>query len=130
MKQFFSLALMFTAFLGMTSCTKDSSTPNDTTAPTGQWVVQFYWDQKDETADFSGYTFEFQSGGVLKATRSGASVNGTWSESSSDFTIDFGADPQLSKISDKWLKTEKSSTVIKLKDDNPAQDDQLHFAKR
>jgi hypothetical protein len=130
MKQFISLAFIITAFLGMTSCTKDNSTPNDTAAPTGQWVVQFYWDQKDETADFSGYTFEFQSGGTLKATKGGITVNGTWSESSSDFTIEFGADPLLSSISNKWLKTEKTDTVIKLKDDNPAQDDQLHFARR
>lgn len=129
MKQTFVLALAFTALLGMGSCTKDSSTPNDTSAPTGQWVVAFYWDEKDETTDFSGYTFEFQSGGVLKATKGSATVNGTWSETGSDFTINFSTDPVLSGLNDQWLKTEKSSTVIKLKDDNPAQDDQLHFRR-
>jgi hypothetical protein len=43
--------------------------------------------------------------------------------------IDFGADPILSELNDDWLKIEKSATFIKLKDDNPAQDDELHFTK-
>jgi hypothetical protein len=130
MKKCISLVLIVTAFLGMISCTKDNSSPNNTTAPTGQWVVQFYWDEKDETTDFSGYSFEFQSGAVLKATKGGTTVSGTWSENSSDFTINFGSDPVLSELNHQWLVTEKSSTLIRLKDDNPAQDDQLHFAKR
>jgi len=45
------------------------------------------------------------------------------------FNIDFAADPELSDINGNWLKTEKSDTFIKLKDDNPAQDDELHFIK-
>jgi len=112
------------------SCTKDSvSTPNNTTPPTGQWRVHYYWDKKDETSNFSGYTFDFLSGGVLKATKGATVVNGTWSETSTRFNIDFATDPVLSDINGNWLKTEKSDTFIKLKDDNPAQDDELHFIK-
>lgn len=112
------------------SCTKDSvSDPNDTTPPTGQWRIHYYWDEKDETSDFTGYTFDFQSNGVVKATKGAVIVNGTWSETSTKFIIDFGTDPILSEINDDWLKIEKTSTFIKLKDDNPAQDDELHFTK-
>jgi hypothetical protein len=129
MKKTITLSLIISTVLSMTSCSKDNSTPNNTATPTGQWVIQYYWDEKDETSNFNGYTFEFQSGGTLKATKGGITVNGTWSESGSDFTINFGTDPVLSDINDQWLKTEKTDTVIKLKDDNPAQDDQLHFRK-
>jgi uncharacterized cupin superfamily protein len=60
---------------------------------------------------------------------SGAVVTGTWSETSTKFTINFGSDPVLSDLNSEWLKTERTGTVIKLKDDNPSQDDQLHFIK-
>lgn len=114
----------------ISSCSKDStSDPNNTTPPAGQWRIHYYWDEKDETSDFAGYTFEFQTGGLLKATKGATVVNGTWSETSTKLIIDFGADPVLSEINDDWQKTEKTDTFIKLKDDNPAQDDQLHFIK-
>jgi hypothetical protein len=116
--------------LSFNSCTKDSVTPpNNTTPPSGQWRVSYYWDKKDETSNFSGYSFDFLSAGVLKATKGAAVVNGTWSETSTRFNIDFGADPVLSDINGNWLKTEKTDTSLKLKDDNPAQDDVLHFSK-
>jgi hypothetical protein len=116
--------------LSFNSCTKDNTTdPTNTTPPTGQWRVHYYWDEKDETNDFSGYTFDFLSGGVVKATKGATVVNGTWSETSNKFNIDFGTDPVLSEINDDWLKIEKTANFIKLKDDNPAQDDELHFTK-
>ena len=116
--------------LAMQACTKDDNNdPSNTTPPAGQWRISYYWDEKDETSDFTGYTFEFASGGILRATRAGVTVNGTWSETSSKLIIDFGADPVLSEINDDWQKTEKTGTSIKLKDDNPAQDYELHFVR-
>jgi hypothetical protein len=130
MKKIIRLVTVIIILLNISSCSKDNTTdPTNTTPPTGQWRIHYYWDEKDETADFSGYTFEFQSGGVLKATKGAVIVNGTWSETSTKFIIDFGADPVLNEINDDWLKIEKSATFIKLKDDNPAQDDELHFIK-
>ncbi len=113
------------------SCKRESVASNSTTAPlTGTWRINYYWDQKDETSDFAGYYFMFNSGGVLMAHRSsGYTITGTWSETSTKFTINFGNDPVLSELNSEWLKTERSGTVIKLKDDNPSQDDQLHFIK-
>ncbi len=130
MKKILPLISALFVLLSISSCSKDSTTnPDNTTPPTGQWRVHYYWDKKDETSNFSGYTFDFLTGGVLKATKGAVVVNGTWSETSTRFNIDFGADPVLSKINNNWLKTEKSDTFLKLKDDNPAQDDELHFAK-
>jgi hypothetical protein len=130
MKKSIFVPLLLVALIAMNACSKDDNgNPDQATPPAGQWRISYYWDEKDETSDFSGYTFEFLTGGTLKATMAGITVNGTWSETSAKLVIDFGADPVLSEINDDWQKTEKTSTSIKLKDDNPAQDDQLHFVK-
>lgn len=95
----------------------------------GSWKVSLYWDKVDETNKVAGYTFSFNGGGQVVATKGGVNVNGTWSENSSDFQLNFGADPVLSDLNGSWLKVEKTNTSIKLKDDNPAQDDKLNFVK-
>lgn len=111
------------------SCKKETA-GNSTETLSGTWRVNYYWDQKDETSNFAGYNFMFNSGGVLMAhSSSGSTITGTWSESSTKFTINFGSDPILSDLNGEWLKTERTGTVLKLKDDNPSQDDQLHFIK-
>jgi hypothetical protein len=129
------LALVMVVFfttLQSSSCSKsdDLATINTNTTPiAGSWRVSLYWDKKDETNKLNGYSFSFNSGGQVTATKAGVVVNGTWSESSNKFTINFGADPVLSDINDDWQKIEKTATSIKLKDDNPLQDDQLTFIK-
>lgn len=112
------------------SCQRESVNSNNTEALSGTWRIQYYWDQKDETSNFNAYYFMFISGGVLMAhTNNGSTVTGTWSESATKFTINFGSAPVLSELNSEWLKTERTGTIIKLKDDNPSQDDQLHFIK-
>ncbi len=110
------------------SCTKKSDNNSNTTITTGTWRISLYWDKKDETSNFSSYTFMFNSGGELMAHKSATVITGTWSETGTRLTINF-TDPVLSSLNGNWLKTEKTSTGIKLKDDNPLQDDQLHFVK-
>ncbi len=113
------------------SCSKkdDVAVINDTPAITGTYRISFYWDKKDETSDFAGYNFSFNSGGQATATKGGNTFKGTWSESSSKFIIDFGTDAVLSELNDDWQIVEKTTTTIKLKDDNPLQDDQVTFTK-
>jgi hypothetical protein len=128
------LALVMVVFfttLQSSSCSKsdDVSAINNNTPISGSWRVSLYWDKKDETNKLNGYSFSFNSGGQVTATKAGTTVNGTWSESSTKFTINFGTDPVLSDINDDWQKIEKTTTSIKLKDDNPLQDDQLTFIK-
>jgi hypothetical protein len=93
------------------------------------WKVSYYWDKKDETTNLAPYTFMFSSNGLLMAHTTTSVVNGRWSETSTRLSINFGTDPVLSEINGNWLKTEKTASTIKLKDDNPSQDDQLHFIK-
>ncbi len=126
------LARLFSPVLVLilfTACSKNDDTGSTSNPPPGSWKVNFYWDEKDETTDFTGYSFVFNAGGTITVTKNGTTYPGTWSETSNKFILNFGADPVLSELNDDWQKTEKTSTSIKLKDDNPAQDDQLHFIK-
>jgi hypothetical protein len=125
--------VMVTIFttLQSSSCSKkdDVVVINNSEPIAGTWRVSFYWDKKDETADFTGYSFSFNSGAQVIATKGSTTVKGTWSESSSKFIINFGTDAVLSELNDDWQIVEKTTSSIKLKDDNPLQDDQLTFIK-
>jgi hypothetical protein len=124
------LVIIFTMLLS-SSCSKkdDVAVINSTPAITGSYRISFYWDKKDETSDFAGYNFSFNAGGQATATKGGTTVKGTWSETSTKFIIDFGTDAVLSDLNDDWQIVEKTATSIKLKDDNPLQDDQVTFTK-
>ncbi len=120
--------LFISAIMSSCSNSDDTNTVNQNST-SGNWRISYYFDNTDETSDFAGYTFIFQSSGVLDAVKNGTTVSGTWSVTSSKFNISFGVDPVLSELNDDWQIEEKTNTSIKLKDDNPAQDDRLQFTK-
>ncbi len=50
------------------------------TAQSGSWRISlFSEDGRDETSDFAGYVFNFNSDGTVVATKGNTTVNGTWS---------------------------------------------------
>jgi len=124
-------ALMVSAFMlvGLSSCSNDDNPLNNTTNPDGNWKISLFFDSGDETSNFSGYTFQFNSGGQLVATNGTNTVTGTWSQSSNKMIISFGTTPVFDDLNDDWLIEEKTNTSIKLKEDNPAQDDKLQFIR-
>jgi hypothetical protein len=76
----------------------------------GTWVVTRYLDNDSNiTASFSGYVFQFQSDGVVTGTKSGASINGTWSGDVTTKTItsDFpSASFPLNELNAIWTITD------------------------
>jgi hypothetical protein len=123
------VAIMMTGSLASCSRSSDEIANPATTSTDGSWKVSFYWDKKDETSNFSGWSFAFNSGGTAVATRGSSTVNGTWSQTSSKFILSFGSDATLSDLNNDWLIVEKTGSIIKLKEDNPLQDDQLTLTK-
>lgn len=127
------LALAMVTFfstLQSSTCSKsDDMTSNTTGTPAGTWRIGLYWDTKDETSKFAGYNFTFGSGGQVTASNGSNTVSGTWSEGSSRMVLNFGSDPLFGKISNDFLKEEKTSSSIKLKDDNPLKDEKVQFIK-
>lgn len=99
----------------------------------GTWKVSLFKDSgNDETTDFSGYTFTFNSDGSLAAAKGSSTTNGSWSKTSK-FNIDLGpktdANKPLGELTDDWQIISIDSTLIKLGDDNSASGESLTFIK-
>ncbi len=132
-KLLFPLCLVFLVFtLQSSSCSHDdvATTATVTSTPVdGTWRVSYFFDSGDETSNFTSYTFAFNSGGQLIATKGTETITGSWSQSSTKLIISFGSHAILGDFNDDWLIVEKNATSIKLKDDNPARNEQLQFVK-
>jgi hypothetical protein len=141
MKQLAYLSL-FGLFLLFASCENtlvdDDSPAQDISVivseDNAQWRISYFWDKdKDETSDFQGYTFTFESDGKLEAKKGDQLQAGTWSIIQDDgrqkFVIDLGQLRPLEELTDDWLILEKSAGIIKLKDDNDEYLEELHFSK-
>jgi len=116
-------------FICISSCKKSGTTD----APSvnisdGTWRISYFWDQQDKTSNYTSYYFMFLEGGTFMAHGTSTTLIGTWSQTGTRININFAGAP-LNELNGDWLKTEFTGNSIKLKDDNPSQDDQLHFAK-
>ena len=94
---------------------------------TGTWRISKFIDSgDDETNDFAGYVFTFESNGVLNATNGVNSYDGTWSITDSnsnddsqddlDFNINFNLMNEFEDLNDDWDIISQSSTKIELID--------------
>lgn len=99
------------------------------------WRVSYFYDNdKDETSDFSGYTFEFRSDNTLVANNGSNTISGTWNETVDDnlprLVMQLNTtNDKLDELNDDWVIESKTASEIKLKDDNPDRNEQLHFTK-
>ncbi len=99
-----NIVMVISCALILVACSKDdSNNPNNSSAnqtaniaQSGAWEITYFYDtDKDETANFSGYTFNFNEDGSLVATKGTTTVNGSWSvqndddSSSNDSHLDF-----------------------------------------
>nr|WP_299339298.1 hypothetical protein [Allomuricauda sp.] len=99
----------------------------------GSWrITQFLDDGTDETNDFEGYVFTFNSDGSVVANNGGNSVNGTWSIEMDDddddrdeieFEISFSGSSEFDDLSDDWDVMEYTSSRIRLSEDDDDDDD-------
>jgi hypothetical protein len=121
------------------SCARNNDSSNqdiNQVVVTDSWRVTLFTDSgNNETADFSGYSFEFLQNGTINATKGGVMQTGSWSVSSSSnkFNIDLGpkdnTNKPLGELTDDWKILSVSSTVIKLTDDNSSSNEFLTFTK-
>lgn len=115
------LAFGLFILIGFTSCKKDdSTTPSTSGMIQGTWKVTSYIDSgNNETNHYTGYSFEFKSGGVVTATKSGSTISGTWSTGSDDsqskLYLTFSTAPFI-ELNDDWHILQQTSAIIKLED--------------
>lgn len=152
MKKLFLLPVLALFFA---SCSNNDTTSDpvaDLTTKTNMvvqsnWTITQYTDSgKDETSDFSGYKFTFNTDGTFVAVSSSATFNGTWTlaqgSSSPDdsgnnsaddklnkLTISITGNKQMDNLSHKWLTDKITATEIWLRDDNVASNEILRFGK-
>lgn len=134
-----AIIILMSLSVAMGSCKKDDDTPSSSNNVTntqslpGNWKVSYYYDDKDETSDYAGYTFEFTSDGKLNAITSSQTFEGSWQTTVDDnlprLVISLSGNEDLVELSDDWVIVNMSNTEISLRDDNLSQTDELHFTK-
>jgi hypothetical protein len=121
-------ALVFTMAIlvfGFYACEKDKSTTDPSNSSTseivgqGTWKVTLYNDSgNEETQNFAGYNFTFDSNGTIAAVKNASTVNGTWNTGADDsqnkLILDFGTAVQFSELNEDWLILEKTASKIRL----------------
>jgi len=112
-----------------------------------EWSITQYTDSgNDETSDYSGYRFKFNTDGTFVSVSSGETYSGTWmlaqpntnpddsgDDSSDDkfnkLTISITGNKQMDHLSHRWLTEKITATEIWLRDDNVASNETLRFGK-
>jgi hypothetical protein len=122
--------------IGFVACTKKDETVSSVAdaVTAGTWRVTHFSERStNETDDFNGYTFTFQSNGKVLAAKNGVIKEGNWSESATKLIIDLGAKVDANKpvgeLSDDWVIVSKTATKINLADDNSTSNELLEFTK-
>ncbi len=108
----------------------------ETVLTTDSWFVSYFFDDEDETDDFAGYEFTFNSNGTATATNSSNTVPGTWSITNSSggqikLDLDFGNDFPLDELEEDWKVIDFSNELIRLFDvsGGDGSTDYLHFSR-
>ncbi|PTX59455.1 hypothetical protein C8N46_10943 [Kordia periserrulae] len=88
---------------------------------TGDWYITYYFDDTDETADYTDYVFNFASDGSATANLMGTITNGFWNTSAGDETalelnLNFGTTIPLDELAEDWDVLEVTNDIIRLKD--------------
>ncbi len=105
----------------------------------GRWTVSYFNENgTDMTGHLAGYTFDFQSGGLLSVSTGAQTVKGTWriepDDSHSEFIITLeGADPMLAELQDDWDILANTETALNLRHShsgNSSHTMELHFDRQ
>ncbi|GAB4493737.1 MAG: hypothetical protein OHK0019_18320 [Saprospiraceae bacterium] len=113
-------ALSLLLSVAFVSCQKndDNSFGGNNNVTPGQWKITYFFDKKDETGNYLGYTFEFGSDGSLSATNGSQTWSGSWQtgidDSANKFLIDFtGTVPSaLAELEEDWRIISMSDTFM------------------
>ncbi len=119
--------LTFTVGAPNSNCSSETQTTIQDNVATGTWRITNFVDSgTDETTNFSGYNFTFNSSGVLNANNGTTEYNGTWSITDSnsnddhlddlDFNINFNLTNNFQDLNDDWDFVSQSATRIELID--------------
>ena len=134
-KPFLLFALKAAVILYFAACTSiDHYTTGKSATPIvtkGVWKVNFFKDAyTGRTSDLAGYTFTFNSSGVVMASKNGVDISGNWFEDDieNQITIDLGAtDPSLAKINGHWNINDLNDAMVEFGNNNSTANEKLNI---
>ena len=89
------------------------------TVQSGTWKVTYFFDDANQTANYTAYNFTFNANGSIAVVSGTANFSGQWlayvDDNEDTFEIDFPS-AQLEELSDDWEIIDFSETQIRLKD--------------
>ena len=100
----------------------------------GTWHVSYYFDDSNETSNYRGYNFTFNSNGTVMVVKENNNSNGNWStfvNSGHDILLLKFDDSNLEEFDEDWKITEFSTTNVRLKNINinDGATDYLYFTR-
>jgi len=149
MKKLLFLAMTLGLTSVFTSCTKSNDVSNSHSSvatpqngeesslsdvlKSGSWMIDFYRDEEDKSADFTGYVFTFKGDGGLTLTKGNESYTGQWEVSKEDgvskVLINVNTINIVQKVNDKWAVKTINSTKLDMKNDNPARSEFMNIKR-
>ena len=85
---------------------------------TGSWFVTYFFDDVEETSNYAGYEFNFNTDNTALANNGTNNVNGTWSltgSSTPDLNLFFGTTNPFDELDEDWDIIEATNDIIRLK---------------
>ena len=87
----------------------------------GDWKVIYFFDEQDETSEFTNFVFTFYADGTALATDGVKNIGGTWltygDDGKLELLLNFGQDAPFDEIDEDWTVLEFSSNTILLEDE-------------
>ncbi len=100
------------------------------TLTTGQWKISYFFNDEDETVNYTGYVLTFTNDGIVKVVKGGTTITASWSvdgdDGSLELDLDFGDDDLFEELTEDWDVLEYNLQTIKLTDDS---EEYLSFAR-
>lgn len=114
--------LVLITFVFGCESSSESSVPSDSAMIQGLWKVKSYVDNKgrDQTSNYSLYTFNFMDNGELEAKNSGSISKGSYTykldSGKQKLIITLPSTPsELEELNEDWILLEKSGNQLVLK---------------
>ena len=99
----------------------------------GSWIVDYYHDEEDKSADFTGYVFTFSGDGALTLKKGTESYTGQWQvlreDGVSKVSINVNTINLVQKLNDKWAVKTINSTKLDMRNDNPARSEFMNIKR-
>jgi hypothetical protein len=99
----------------------------------GPWIIDYYVDEEDKSADFTGYVFTFKADSLLTLQKGNESYTGQWQVLKeggvTKLLINVNTINIVQKLNDKWQLKNINSAKLDMRNDDPARSEFLNIKR-